>query len=85
MQADALSGQIKALQAEIAAARKAKRADRLNELLEQRTALQQQLSAVPVHSINQYLSGLGIALSTTFNRDQRGWLITLTAMLPIEG
>jgi IS605 OrfB family transposase len=82
-QAEELSGQIKALQAEITAARKAKQAERLNELLEQRTALQQQLSAVPAHSINQYLSGLGIALSTTFNRDRRGWLITLTAMLPV--
>jgi len=81
-QATELKAQIKALADPIKVAKKAKQSDQVKRLIEQRDTLNTELNAVPVHSINQYLSGLGIALSTSFNRDGKGWRITLTCLLP---
>jgi IS605 OrfB family transposase len=81
-QAAELKTRIKALTTQIKAAKKAKQADTVKRLIAQRDTLNAELNAVPVHSINQYLSGLGIALSTSFNRDRKGWRITLTCLLP---
>jgi IS605 OrfB family transposase len=77
-----LKAQIKALAESIKTAKKAKQTDQIKHLIAQRDILNAELNAVPVHSINQYLSGLGIALSTRFNRDRKGWRITLTCLLP---
>ena len=81
-QASDLKAQIKALTPPIKAAQKARQLDQLSLLKGQRDELTAQLHQVPAHSVNQYLSGLGLALSTSFNRDRKGWRITLTCLLP---